>query len=224
MREVGDARLAEQLRLFSVGSLGIGGVHPIDVLHNRKAGRSERVGEQKRAGVGPVRRDARGRELVVMIRRKGAADDRAGRGEMNGELTSDSRVLDIGDALRREQKREDVAILAGLARGKRSNRPDRQAEIETNAVDVAGADACAGQNEQTVLRQEIAELVHEREDRVRAAIHDGAAADLHDLQPGEELDRALVGDWTRELAVEERLAGERRGDVLDVVGSAGHGD
>src|SRR5262252_1223562 len=40
LREVGDARLAEQLRLFSVGSLGIGGVHPIDVLHNRKAGRA----------------------------------------------------------------------------------------------------------------------------------------------------------------------------------------
>ena len=40
-----------------------------------------------------------------------------------------------------------MAILAGLARGERGERPDRQAEIETNAVDVAGADACAGQNE-----------------------------------------------------------------------------
>src|SRR6516164_6724869 len=55
-----------------------------------------------------------------------------------------------------------------------------------STVDVAGADACAGQNKQTVLRQEIPEFVHEREDRVRAAIHDGAAADLHDLQPWEE--------------------------------------
>jgi hypothetical protein len=178
---VGDARLTEQLRLLPVGPLGIGGVHPIHVLRDREAGRSERVGEQKRASVGPVRRDARGREFVVMIRREGAPDDRAGRGEMNGELTSDRRVLEVGDALRREQKREDVAILAGLARGERSNRPDRQAEIETDAIDVAGADACAGQNEQTVLRQEIPEFVHEREDRVRAAIHDGAAADLHDL-------------------------------------------
>src|SRR5215831_13686383 len=153
-----------------------------------------------------------------MIRREGAPDDRAGRGEMNGELTGDRRVLEVGDALRREQKREDVAILAGLARGERGNRPDRQAEIETNAVDVAGADARAGQNEQAVLRQEIAELVHEREDRVRAAIHDGAAADLHDLQPGEKLDRTLVGDRASELAVEESLARERRGDVLDFVG------
>src|SRR5262245_31077997 len=115
-----------------------------------------------------------------MIRREGAADDRAGRHEVNGELTSDRRVLEVGDALRCEQKREDVAILAGLARGERGNRPDRQAEIETNAVDVAGADTCAGQNEQTVLRQEIPDFVHEREDRVRATIHDGAAADLHD--------------------------------------------
>ena len=80
----------------------------------------------------------------MMIRRKGAPDDRAGRGEVNGELICDSRVLEVGDTLRREQKREDVAILAGFARGKRGKRPDRQAEIETNAVDVASADAGAG--------------------------------------------------------------------------------
>jgi hypothetical protein len=41
---------------------------------------------------------------------------------VNGELTGDRRVLEIGDALRREQKREDVAILAGLARGERGKR------------------------------------------------------------------------------------------------------
>ena len=150
-----------------------------------------------------------------MIRRESASDDRAARGEVNGELICDGRVLEVGDALRREQKREHVAILAGLARGERSNRPDRQAEIETDAVDVAGADACAGQNEQAVLGQEIPEFVHERKDRVRAAIHDGAAADLHDLQPGEKLDRTLVGDRASELAVEESLARERRGDVLE---------
>src|SRR5262245_61946678 len=132
-----------------------------------------------------------------MIRRGGAPDDRAGRHEVNGELTSDRRVLEVGDALRREQKREDVAILAGLARCERGNRPDRQAEIEANAVDVAGADACAGQNEQTVLRQEIAELVHEREDRVRAAIHDGAASDLHDLQ---------VRSWIGRLSATGRVS------------------
>src|SRR5271169_4300499 len=89
-------------------------------------------------------------------------------------------------------------------------------------VHVAGADACAGQNEQTVLRQEIPEFVHQRENRVRAAIHDGAAADLHDLQPGEEPDWTLVGDRASELAVEESLARERRGDMLDFVGGVGH--
>src|SRR5215472_1200367 len=92
-----------------------------------------------------------------------------------------------------------------------------------STVDVAGADACAGQDEQTVLRQEIAELVNEREDRVRAAIHDGAAADLYDLQPGEDLDWTLVGDRTSEFAVEKSLARERRGDVLDFGGGVGHG-
>src|SRR6185312_1230367 len=160
---------------------------------------------------------------MMMIRWKGTADDRAGRHEVNGELTGDRRVLEVGDALRREQKREDVAILTGLARGERGERPDRQTKIETNAVDMAGANASAGQNEQTMLRQEIAEFVYEREDRVRAAIHDGAAADLHDLQPGEELDRTLVGDRACELAVEEGLARERRDDVLDFVGGPGHG-
>src|SRR6516164_2996507 len=92
-----------------------------------------------------------------------------------------------------------------------------------STVDVAGADACAGQNKQTVLRQEIPEFVHEREDRVRAAIHDGAAADLHDLEPGEQSDWRLAGDRARELAVEESLAREWRGDVLDLVGGVGHG-
>ena len=82
---------------------------------------------------------------------------------------------------------------------------------------MAGADACSGQNEQTVLGQELPEFVHEREDRVRAAIHDGAAADLHDLQPGEELNWTLVGDRASELAVEESLARERRDDVLDLL-------
>src|SRR5215471_12492425 len=56
-----------------------------------------------------------------------------------------------------------------------------------------------------------------------AAIHDGAAADLHDLHPREKPDRAAAGDGTGEIAVEQGLARERRGDVLDLVG-VGHGD
>jgi hypothetical protein len=72
-----------------------------------------------------VKRDTRGRELMMVIRRKGARHDRAGRGEVNGELVCDRWVLDIGDAFRREQTRKDMAVLAGLACGKRSKRPDR---------------------------------------------------------------------------------------------------
>jgi hypothetical protein len=41
------------------------------------------------------------------------------------ELARDGGVLDIGDALRREQARKDMAVLPGLARGERSKRPDR---------------------------------------------------------------------------------------------------
>ena len=145
--EVGGARLGKQLRLLPAGALRIGVIHPINVLHDREAGRPERVGEQKRTCVGPVRRDARGWELVVMIRRKGAPDDCTGRGEVNGELIRDSRVLDVGDAIRREQRREDVAVLTGLGRGERGQRPNRKTEVQADAVEVAGADARARQDE-----------------------------------------------------------------------------
>ena len=129
---------------------------------------------------------------------------------MDRELVRDGRVLDIGDALRREQRGEDVAILAGLAGGERGERPDRQAEVEADAVEVAGADAGAGQDEQAMLGQKLAKLIHDRQDRLAAAIHDRAAADLHDLQPGQEPDRSLAGDGAGEVAVQQGLARERR--------------
>jgi hypothetical protein len=39
-----------------------------------------------------------------MIWRKGAPDDRAGRQEVNGELTGDSRVLEVGDPRQRSRE------------------------------------------------------------------------------------------------------------------------
>ena len=74
-----------------------------------------------------------------------------------------------------------------------------------------------------MLRQKRPQLVDDREDRFMAAIHDGAAADLHNLYPREELDRAFAGDRTGEIAIEEGLARERRRDVLDLI-SVSHGD
>jgi hypothetical protein len=56
-----------------------------------------------------------------------------------------------------------------------------------------------------------------------APVHDGAAADLYDLYPREEPDRTSAGDGASKIAVEEGLARERRGDVLDLVGVS-HGD
>jgi len=73
-----------------------------------------------------------------MIRRKGAPRHRAGGGEVDCELVRDGGVLDVGDALRREQRSEDMAILAGLRRGKRGERADRQAEVEADPVEVTG--------------------------------------------------------------------------------------
>ena len=124
----------------------------------------------------------------------------------------------------RQQRRENVAVLTGFACGERGERPDRETQVERDAVKVASADAGARQNKQTMLLHELAKFVHDRKDRVGAPIHDRAAADLHDLHPREEPDRASAGDGTGEIAVEEGLARERRGDVLDVVGGVGHGD
>lgn len=53
-------------------------------------------------------------------------------------------MLDVGDALRREQRREDMAVLAGLSSGKRGKRSSRQAEIEADTIEVVGADASTG--------------------------------------------------------------------------------
>ena len=93
----------------------------------------------------------------MVVRRKCAPHNRAGSGEMDRELVRDGWMLDVGDAFRREQRREDVAVLAGFAGGKRGKRPNRQAEIETDAVEVAGADAGTGQYEQTVFGQQLPE-------------------------------------------------------------------
>jgi len=56
---------------------------------------------------------------VVVIRREGAPDDRAGGGEVDRELGRDGRVLDVGYPFRREEPREHVAILASLAGSER---------------------------------------------------------------------------------------------------------
>jgi len=88
---------------------------------------------------------------------------------------------------------------------------------------VAGAHAGAGQDEQPVLGEKLTDLLDERQDRLGATIHDRAAADLDDLQPREEPDRPPAGDGAGQLAVQKCLARERRGDVLDAVGGAGHG-
>jgi hypothetical protein len=90
------------MRPLPVGPIGVGGVHSVHVFHDREAGSAQCVGEQKCAGVGPVERDARGRELMMVIRRKGAPHDRRGCGEVNGKLVRDRWVLDIGDVVRRE--------------------------------------------------------------------------------------------------------------------------
>src|SRR5215468_7907528 len=125
---------------------------------------------------------------MMMIGRKGASHDRAGCGEVDGELACNGGMLDIGDALRREQTSKDMAVLSGLAGSERRERTHRQTEVKAHTVEVSGADAGAGQDEQTMLWQQRPQLVHERENRLMATVHDGAASDLHHLQPREKLD------------------------------------
>ena len=59
-----------------------------------------------------------------------------------------------------------------------------------------------------MLSKKRPQLVHEREDRLMAAIHDGSAANLHNLHPREEPDRASTSDRASEVAIEEGLARE----------------
>ena len=86
-----------------------------------------------------------------------------------------------------------------------------------------GANAGASEDEQAVLGQDLAQLVHDRQDRFSTAIHDGAPADLDNLQPRKDPDRAYARDGTGKIAILEGLACERRGDVLDGIGSISHG-
>ena len=139
-------------------------------------------------------REARTRELMVVIGRKGAAHDGAGGGKVDRKLVRDRAVLDIGDALRRKQRSEDVAILAGFARGQGSKRANRKAEVEGDAIKVTRADASARQNEQAMLLQKLAQFLDNGKDRVRPAIHDRAAANLHNLHPRKEPDGTAAGE------------------------------
>lgn len=89
-----------------------------------------------------------------------------------------------------------MAVLTGLARGERCQRPDGQSEVEADAVEVARTNPGAGQDRQMVFRQQLADFLDDRKDDVDTAIHDGTAADLDDLQPGQQPDRAHAGDRT----------------------------
>ena len=69
-----EAGAVQQFRLSCVRPLRVCGVDAIHILDDGQAGSAERVGDQEGAGVGPMRWDARGREFMVVIGRKGAAD------------------------------------------------------------------------------------------------------------------------------------------------------
>ena len=72
-----------------------------------------------------------------------------------------------------------------------------------------------------MLGEELAELVHDREDRF-AAVHDRTAADLDDLQPGQQRDRPHTGD--RRVSWSSRRVWRARGEatcLMSVVSDIG---
>ncbi len=158
----------------------------------------------------------------MMIGRKGAAHDGAGGGKVDRKLVRDRAMLDVRDAFRRQQGGKDVAVLPRLARGQRRKRANRKAEVEGDAIEVTRADACARQDEQAMLLQKLAQFVDDGENRVRAAIHDRASANLHHLNPGQEPDGTSARDGTGQIGIEQGLARERRGDMLGRVRAFGH--
>jgi hypothetical protein len=87
---------------------------------------------------------------------------------------------------------------------------------------VTRTDSGARQNKQTMLLHQLAQFVHDGQDRIRAAIHDRAAADLHDLHPGQEADGPPARHRTGQIRIEQRLARERRSDMLGRIGAFGH--
>ena len=75
--EVGGTRLTDQLCALAAGVIGVGVVDSIHVFDDRETGCTQRIGDEERTHVSPVNRDAWAWELVVVVGRKGAADDRA---------------------------------------------------------------------------------------------------------------------------------------------------
>ena len=51
---IGDGRLAQQLRLLSAGALGVVGIYTVHVLHDCEASSAQRVRQQECPRVSPV--------------------------------------------------------------------------------------------------------------------------------------------------------------------------
>ncbi len=209
--------------MLPVCSLGVCRINTIHVFNDRESCRAEGIGQKECTCVSTVRGNARTWEFVVVVRRKGASDHGAGSREVNRQLVGDCRMLDIGNTFWCKEGSENVTILAGFAGCERCQRTDRQAKIETNAVQMAGSDASTGQDKQTMFRKELANLVNDREDSFGTAVHDGAATNFDDLEPGKNPSRANAGNGTSEITVLKGLACKRRGDVLDGIGCISHG-
>jgi len=74
-----------------------------------------------------------------------------------------------------------------------------------------------------VVGERLDQFLDDREDGIPAPVHDRVAADLHDLQPGQELDDGAGGRGQDKVPVEEGLAHQGRRNVDGFSVGDGHG-
>ena len=103
-----------------------------------------------------------------------------------------------------------------------AQRAGRQAEVEADAETWRARMPAPVRMSSLCSASAPAQLVDERQDRVAAAVHDRAAADLDDVQPRQQRGSAGRSATGRTRSrVEQGLARERRGDVLRDAGVGG---
>ena len=135
-------------------SFGSRVVEAVDVLDQGQVRAAEALGEQVRAGVGAVRRDAAhaGRMLPERVRRV-AVEDHARRGldEERQQVAEDLR-RDRHHAVRRKQRAEHVGVAEGVGDGQLGQHAGRQPEVDADREDVPAAHAAARADDQLVRR------------------------------------------------------------------------
>ncbi len=96
----------------------------------------------------------------------------------------DPRATPFGE----EQGDHDGILFADLAGQFRKN-AGRHAEVDADVEDMADAHPAAGDDQNPVLFRQVTDLFHERQDHLAAVVDDPMAADLDNMEVGNESER-----------------------------------